>query len=184
MKEHKWSRRTLYLAAVVAIVASTSGFALASVLSTPTTVTQTASYYEGNSAGAVGYGTPTLGISATPLNAYAPAANGCTRAAPASVVDNNNGVSVNLVVSGLPGGDCATNNFAEEFSVNYTSAGGIQNNNITVYSELAGGPVVVDPINMTMDAGGGAFNATVHVYVDYGGILPPAGIDVLDLVIH
>ena len=178
MKSHKWSRRTFYLAAVVAIVASTSGFALASVLSAPTTITQNSAFYSTHNHAPANWGTPMVQVSQ-------------------SEFDNCNGSIVTEAVSGSqmyvemsadPGvTSCATNDFAEEFSVNFNGPVSTQANNFTVYSQVTNGTVQVNYVTVVVGAGGPVtpFITTLNLFVDYGSVAPPpSGIALLELVIH
>ena len=174
MKEHKWSRRAFYLAAAVAIVASTSGFALASVLSAPTQVNQGANFYQGGNVGANGYTTATLGISDTPSGVVA-----CT-----SSISTGASI-VNITVPGAANGTCKAGDWAMVFTLPFSATITSQTNEFTVYSQLTpGGPTATDWANLTLTAGGVPHSATIYVYVDYGSPLPPAGIASLDLIVH
>jgi hypothetical protein len=178
MKEHKWSRRTFYLAAVVAIVASTSGFALASVLSVPTQVNQGANFYDGGNVGVSGYSSATLDIASTP--------NGTVACSHGPIA--NTSTMVTLVLSSTEGGTCAAGDWAEMFTLPFLSTDIItQTNTFTIYSQVGGSPVQTNFVNLTVGPGvqSSHFSATVYVYVDYGGPTPPTtGITLLDLIVH
>jgi hypothetical protein len=177
MNAHKWSRRTFYLAAAVAIVASTSGFALASVLSPPIQTNQGASYYQGGNIGANGYSTANLTISATPV--------GVTQCSAGPVTDPSLG-SVNLILSSTEGGSCAAGNYAELFTLPFSATISQQTNNFTIYSQVTGDPVQSNSVLLTVGPGGvpHPFLTEVNVYIDYGSAIPPPGISVLDLIVH
>ena len=178
MKSHKWSRRTFYLAAVVAIVASTSGFALASVLSTPTTITQGSEFYAAQGSGLVNWQPPTLGMG----QSVASSCSGPT------VVEGSTGQTVNLELSAYDGGtNCTTGNFAEVFTIDYTAPSvSTQSTNLTIYTHLTGEPVQVSYVTLVLGTGSpGAFTANVNVIVDYGMTNPPnQGIPFLELLMH
>ncbi|HTP53356.1 MAG TPA: hypothetical protein VML94_00090 [Thermoplasmata archaeon] len=177
MNAHKLSRRTFYLAAVVAIIASTSGFALASVLSPATTVTQSASFYQGSNVAVAGYDTPTLAVGASPGT--------CS---PSTVTDGTTGGSVNLVLSAYTGGtNCTMYDFSEIFTVDYFSASTTTHvDNFTIYSQFGAGTVQTSYVHLQLGtASPGTFSASIQVVVDYGPMMPPTGgITNLELIIH
>lgn len=179
MKAHQLSRRTFYLAAVVAIVASTSGFAMASVLSPPTTVTQSASSFGGSSSAVAGYSTPALAVAASP--------GGCSAGQDSSapVIDSATGGVATLVLSAYTGADnCTMNNFAEEFTFAYFSAATTTHvDNFTIYSQVTGGAYQTNYVHLQLGtATSGPFGASIQVFVDYG--THPVAISNLELVIH
>ena len=177
MKAHLLSRRTFYLAAVVAIVASTSGFALASVLTPPTTVTQNSSFYSGTNAPIAGYGAPTLEISAVPAGVVACSA--------ATVIDASSGGTANLYLSAYTGAsNCTAGNFAEEYIVDYNVAASAAHvDNFTIYSQAGAGAEQTNFGHIQL--GGGAFTASIQIYVCYGAVMPPnGGVTELELLIH
>jgi len=177
MNAHKLSRRTFYLAAIVAIVASTSGFALASVLSPATAVSQSANFYQGQSGAVAGYETPTLSVGMSP--------GACSAA---TVDDGTSGGSVNLVLSAYTDGtNCTAGDFAEVFTLDYTIASTTTHvDNFTIYSQFGAGAVQSNYVHLQLGtASPGAFSASIQVFVDYGTGMPPAGgIQNLDLIIH
>ncbi len=176
MKAPHWSRRTLYLAAAVAIVASTSGFALASVLSPPTTIGQQSTVYGGQNSAVPGWGSPTLQPSMTPSAVAA-----CTGP---SVTDAVSGSVVNIVVSAFTGAtNCTASDYAEEFTMGYTATIATTTDNLTIYSQMGANPVQINYVHLILGTGvSGGFTATVNLYVDYGQVMPPmGGISVLEL---
>lgn len=177
MKAHQWSRRTFYLAAVVAIVASTSGFALASVLSPPTTTPQGANFYDGTNVGVTGYTSAALSVAQTPDPTLA-----CSSG---TVVDTTTGQTAVLTISAYSGAtNCSSNDFAEEFVLGYVTTGSAsQVDNFTVYTQLGAGAIQSNSAHLDI-GGSGTFTATVEVFVDYGHLPPAAGITVLELVLH
>lgn len=184
MNEHKWSRRAVFLAAAVAIIASTSGFALASFLSPPTTVNQTASFYNGADVQVAGFSTPVLAIAQTP--------NGVAGCSPeqdtnSAVMDVTTGGVATLVLSAYDGGsNCTTGNFAVEFSFDYfLDPTTTHDLNFTIYSQVPGGqPFETNYGHMMLGpATSGSFGATVQVFVDYGQV-NPINVENLELSIH
>jgi hypothetical protein len=172
----KWTRRTVYVAAVVAMIASTSGFALASVLSS-TGVSQGSSYYQGGNTGALGYSTPTL------TSTYDTFVSGC---AVGPFTDPASAGTVNAIVSAWKGGvNCTQGNFVEEFSFSFSETIVTQKNVFTIsttFSEVTGTQFA----NVTVTLGTGtssAFTATVNIYVVYSP-QAPATISTLDVLVH
>jgi hypothetical protein len=175
VKTRKWSRRTVYVAAIVAMVASTGGFALASVLSVAP-VNQSASFYEGQGTGVNGYSAPTLSVSQVP--------GGVSVCSSGPVTDAASAHTVVVVVSAYTGANnCSTLNFAEEFSLTFSATIVTQSNNFTITTQVGAGAVQTNSITILLGTGAStAFTATVDLYVDYGAL--PVSVSVLDLVIH
>ena len=159
----------MIVAAVVAMVASTGGFALASVL-TVTTIQHNSQYYGVANAGAVnGYGTPpTLDWTKIPYS-------GCqlknSTQTPASVY---------VVLSNTTGGVCTQGDFAAEFSFAFSSVTPIitQTNTFTVISQIGSGSYEINTVQVTLGAnlsGPLSFSATVDIFVDFGVAGLPAG---------
>lgn len=191
MKEHKWSRRAIVLAATVAIVASTSGFALASFLAPPTTLSTSASYYNGAVVQVPGFVSSALALSSTPngVASCSPAQNN-----PANPLVDSTGSSVaTLVLSANtdlkpgPYTNCHTGDFAIEFSFDYlVASSGVHTYNFTVYTLWANNNTTEQTNYGQIELGSsspGAFGATVQVFVDYGMILPPQVYNV-ELLVH
>ncbi|MFY9716512.1 MAG: hypothetical protein WAK40_01050 [Thermoplasmata archaeon] len=175
MNAHKLSRRTFYLAAVVAIVASTSGFALASVLST-TNVSEGANFYSGSNGGATGFSAPTLNIGSSP---------GACSASP--VTDSVTAQNVNLVLSASSHAtNCTSDDFAEVFTLDFVAPGFVSHTyNFTIYTEVGSEGVQTNYVHLMLGTGvSSTFTANVNVYVDYGQALWPNEIADLSLAVH
>ena len=138
----------------------------ASVL-VPTTVTQSASFFQGGNGGANGYSTPSLVVASTPAATSAG--------------------TVTVILSSTSGGTvCTTGDFAEEFVVAFSATITTQTNSFTITTQVGAGTVQTNTESVDLGTGtSGAFTQTVDVFVDYGAINPPAsGVTVLDLVIQ
>lgn len=170
--------RLIYAATAIAVLGMAGGFVMASVL-TSTSVTQTANFYQGGSAGVPGYNTPTLTVSTVPS-----AISTCTST---TVTGSVSGGTSQAVVSSTTGGTtCTTGDFAEEFSFSYSATIATQTNSITITTQVGAGSVETNTVTVTLGTGSsGAFTQTVNVFVDYGAVNPPAGgITVLDAVVQ
>ncbi len=168
----------IYTAGIVGMLALTSGFALAAVL-TPTPVGQSANFYLGGNSAVNGYSAPGLQVATTP------AATSVCSSSP--VTDAVSGASVNLILSSTTGSaGCTTGNFAEEFTIAFSATISTQSNVFTITTQVSPGTVQTNSVTLTLGTGvSSAFTATVNVYIDYGAVNPPAGgIAILDLVIQ
>ncbi len=154
----------------------TSGFALAAVLAS-TPVNQSANFYLGGNSPVNGYSLPALKVNTTPIGTGACSSSPVTLASPGSV---------DLILSNTTGSAvCTAGNFAEEFTVMFSATITTQTNRFTITTQVGAGLVQTNNVTLTVGAGGGAFTATVNVFIDYGAVNPPAaGITVLDLVIQ
>ncbi|SRR5579871_412299 len=171
-------RRLVYLGTIVAIIAMSGGYVAATVL-VPTTVTQSASFFQGGNGGASGYTTPSLVVSSTPA-----ATSTCTSG---TLTGATTAGTVTLILSSTSGGTvCTTGDFAEEFVVSFSATIATQTNSFTITTQVGAGTVQTNTESVTLGTGtSGAFTQTVDVFVDYGAINPPAsGVTVLDLVIQ
>lgn len=174
----KLDRRVIYTAGIVAMLALTSGFALAAVLGS-TSVNQSANFYQEGNSGANGYSGPALKVATIPI--------GTTVCSSSPVTQIVTGGVVNLILSSTTGGTvCTAGNFAEEFTVAFSATITTQSNAFSVTSQVGAGVVETNSVTLTLGTGiSSAFTVTVNVYVDYGAVNPPAGgITVLDLVIQ
>lgn len=179
MKAHQWSRRSIVLAAVVAIVASTSGFALASVMSPPTPVGQEANFYQGTSTAVPGYTSPALQTGMSP--------GGCSPAYPGMVTDSTSGGTAVLVLSAwTAAANCSEYDFAEVFTFQYLATTSQHVDNFTIYTSIGANPVQTNFVHLELGptSGSSLFGASIVVYVDYGAVMPPTGgVTNLELVI-
>src|SRR5579871_2574649 len=116
-------RRLVYLGTIVAIIAMSGGYVAATVL-VPTTVTQSASFFQGGNGGASGYTTPSLEVSGGP---------GATPACPGGAPGGTAAGTVTLMLSSPSGGTvCTTADFAEEFVVSFSATTATQTNSFTI----------------------------------------------------
>lgn len=172
-KSRKWSRRTVVIAAVVAMLASTGGFALAQVLSV-TTVQHGSEYYAVSNSPVNGYASPpTLAWTFAP---YGPCDS--------SVVDTSPTLPAVAVLSNSTSGTCTTNDFAAEFTFVFAATlAAPQTNTFTVISEV--GPAY-DRNNVSVTFDPGTYtNTLVHIFVDFNNpAAPPQGISALNIVVQ
>ncbi|HKV90766.1 MAG TPA: hypothetical protein VJQ43_06195 [Thermoplasmata archaeon] len=178
MRAQTLSRRALYLAVAVAMVASTAGFVGAAVLSS-TAVNEGANFYQGGNNGANGYTSPTLKVTTTPV--------GTSVCSGATVTDSTTAGTANVIFSSTTGSTtCTAGNFAQEFTLSFSATISTQSNVVTITTQVGAGSVETNSATLTLGTGSsGAFTATVNVYVDYGAVNPPAGgVTVLDLVVQ
>lgn len=174
LKTQKWSRRTVYVAAAIAMIASTSGFALASAI-TVQPGTQHASFYSFQGAAATNFAAPTVNVSYSP--------GPCAR----TLTDGTTGATASIVLSASGNtGTCTAGNFAEKFVFSFSGTIATQAANLTVYTATGSNGTAMDFGTVTLGTGTlGAFTATVVVYVDYGQVgIPLGGIPVLEIVVH
>ncbi|HEV2316933.1 MAG TPA: hypothetical protein VGV89_05095 [Thermoplasmata archaeon] len=174
----KWSRKTLYVATVIAMVGSTLGLVGAAVLSS-TAVNESANFYQGGNNGANGYSSPALKVATTPA-----AISTCSTS---PVTDSTSAGTATVVVSSTSGSTtCTTGDFAEEFTLSFSATITTQSNVLTATTQIGAGTVQTNSVTLTLGTGtSGTFTATVDVYVDYGAVNPPAGgITTLDLVVQ
>ena len=168
----------MIVAAVVAMLASTGGFALAQAL-TSTTVQHGSSYYSVSDGAVAGYSQP-------PVLNWTTVKSGTCNAAPAP--DVVPGTNVVALISEATNGSCGLGDFAAEFSFNFSATIITQTNTFTVFSQIGGGAYQSNSVQVTVGAGGPiatAFTATVHVYVDFGPSgLPPGGITALNILVQ
>ena len=166
------------MAVAIGMVSSTLGLVAAAVLSS-TTVNESANFYQGGNSGANGYSSPTLAVTTVPA-----AISTCSSG---TVTDSTSAGTANVILSSTSGGTtCTTGNFAEEFTLSFSATIATQSNTVTITTQVGAGAVDTNSVTLTLGTGtSGAFTATVHVYVDYGAVNPPAGgITTLDLVVQ
>jgi hypothetical protein len=174
----KWSRKTLYVVTVIAMVGSTLGLVGAAVLSS-TAVNESANFYQGGNNGANGYSGPTLKVTTSPA--------GTATCSSGTVTDSTSAGTATIVLASTTGGSsCTAGNFAEEFTLSFSATITTQSNTLTITTQVGAGTVATNSVTLTLGTGSsGAFTATVDVFVDYGAVNPPAGgITVLDLVVQ
>jgi len=176
---HKNRVRAIYATTAIFAIALASGFTLAAVL-TSTTVNQHANYYQGGNAGANGYTGATLQVSSTPVSTTV-----CTTG---TLTGSTPGGTTVMILSSTSGGTaCTAGNFAEEYILTFSASISTQTNSITITTQVGAGAVQTNTEAVTLGAGGppASFTQTVDVFVDYGGVSPPAGgITVLDAVVQ
>ncbi len=166
------TRRTVYVATVVAMLAMVGGFALAGSF-TQTTANQTASGYEVSYAGVTG-----LAQGATPLQIAS--ASSCTSGT--TVTTGTTPGTVSIVLAGQAG-TCATSDFMEEFSFVYTSQS-TSPVTLTFSSYSTTTATTASTANLAITNTASTDTADISVYVDYpGGGAPAGGISMLDLVV-
>lgn len=164
----------MVIAAVVAMLASTGGFALASVL-TVTTVEHGSAYYGVTNGPVNGYSAPTLNWTVTP---YGGPCN-------TWVNDTSSAIPAIAVISNQTGGSCTANDFAAEFTFSFSATlAARQTNTITVISDLVGLPYDRNNVSITFDPGTYT-NTPVDIYVDFNHqSAPPQGIAALNIMVQ
>ncbi len=171
------SGRLIYAATIVAILGVTGGLAMGTSLLTPSTVTQTASYYGGASGSVTGMPAPTLAL------AYS--------GGPACQATNSSTVSgkiVNVTMSAWSGAtNCTSGHFSEEFTfTTYSATISTVSIVFTISTQVGSFAYQSNSATLTLGTGtSGAFTATIHVYVDYGAnSAPTPGITALTLLVQ
>ena len=166
------------MAVAIGMISSTLGLVAAAVLSS-TTVNENANFYQGGNSGANGYASPTLQVTTVPA-----AVSTCSTG---TITDSTSAGTANIELSSTSGGTtCTTGDFAEEYTLSFSATIATQSNTVTITTQVGASAVQTNSVALTLGTGSSsAFTATVHIYVDYGAVNPPAGgITTLDLVVQ
>ncbi|MCI4365104.1 MAG: hypothetical protein L3K10_03460 [Thermoplasmata archaeon] len=164
---------------LVGVLLGLSASVAASVLA-PTHVNQATNQYAAGSDGINGYSAATISVTTVPV--------GVTTCTSGTKTISTIGGSTNLVFSSATGGtSCTAGDYAEEFSIGYSVLlVTTQTNTFGVTTKVGGGLLGTNSEIVVVGTGLPLpFSATVHIFIDYGSTLPPAGgVSVLDLVIQ
>jgi hypothetical protein len=169
-------RRVLIIAAAVAMIGMTSGFALAAGL-TSTTVSQNAGLYSVSTSAVAAFPTaPSVTVTAIPSSVAACSSGSQTLA---------NSVTVNIYLPASTGITCTTSDFAEEFSFASLITAAMGTYTFTEYTTYGAGPTSGSAIGSVTIAATMSIVGNVNVFVDYGAAAPPTnGIASLSLVVQ